>query len=61
MADNNYFSFTALTGGGTGALDAINGALLGGGDMALGVLSTGIGYLYRLTIDIPRTTTRIGQ
>src|SRR5574343_151483 len=36
---SKYFVFTSLTGGGTGALDAINGAVLTVGDIAVGVAS----------------------
>lgn len=36
---SKYFGFTSLTGGGTGALDAINGAVITVGDIAVGVSS----------------------
>jgi hypothetical protein len=38
-----YFSFSSLTGGGVGALDAINGSILTAGDIAVGVSSTNSG------------------
>lgn len=36
---SKYFGFTSLTGGGTGALDAIDGSVLTVGDIAVGVSS----------------------
>jgi len=44
---NKIRGFITLTGGGTGALDAISGSLLTDGDMAVGVVN-GIAYEYRL-------------
>jgi len=43
---NNVYAFTALTGGETGALDAIPGAILATGDLAFGV-SDGNLYAYK--------------
>lgn len=47
MAVNGY-KFTALTGGGAGALDAQDGAGLGEGDIAI-VMVSGTLYLYQLS------------
>ncbi len=47
---NEWYGFTSLTGGGSGALDAIDGAALADGEMALGVVS-GIAYVYQLDSD----------
>ena len=47
---NNVYSFTALTGGGTGALDAIDGTALADLDMAFGVVA-GEFYAYDLDAD----------
>ena len=46
---NNFYGALALTGGGTGALDKINGSLLGDGDGALVIDATNDNaYLYTL-------------
>ncbi len=44
---NNFYSATVLIGGGTGALDAINGTLLADGDAAM-VQTDGTVYFYHL-------------
>lgn len=44
---NSFYSATVLLGGGTGALDAINGTLLGDGDAAM-VQTDGTVYFYHL-------------
>ena len=44
---NQFYPATALTGGGTGALDAIDGADLADGDGAV-VIAAGTAYFYRL-------------
>lgn len=47
MAVNGY-KFTALTGGGAGALDARDGTALGEGDIAI-VTASGVLYIYQLS------------
>lgn len=43
---NKFWPAIALTGGAAGALDAIDGALLSGGDMAMVITSTGFHFYY---------------
>lgn len=45
------YKFTALTGGGAGALDAQDGAGLGDGDIAM-VMLTSSGYIYWYELDV---------
>jgi hypothetical protein len=44
---NKFYAATALTGGGEGALDAIDGANVADGDGAV-VIAAGTAYFYRL-------------
>jgi hypothetical protein len=52
---NYAYSCSALTGGGTGALDAINGSQLTDGDVAIVVTSTAQLYVFRLNATSARS------